>query len=171
MINLLDLYLHYIASIGMKKKAESFIFFQIDNTAVFKIGLKKAINYLTTTTQLLSGANVPAIVNVAFSQSGLTHLGVTDSLGDDVFSGGQFSDAANLGDVVENWLDVFKGTNIHGVFLIASDGQGIINQTWHNVNQAFGNSLTVKYLLSGQARTGNNEGHERELAFPYISYN
>ncbi|KIJ35164.1 hypothetical protein M422DRAFT_262542 [Sphaerobolus stellatus SS14] len=70
--------------IGMKKNKELFLFFSITNATLFKQKLKADIkNRVTTTSQLLFGLNV---------------LGVTDSLGDALFTNGQEADAVALGD-------------------------------------------------------------------------
>lgn len=118
---------------------------------------------VTTTTQLLDVSKQPdAAVNVAFSQSGLVKLGINDSLNDPVYSAGQFADASNLGDPgTTNWVNAFKGTGIHGVFLLASDSVVLINVQIAAVKLLFGTSITEQYRLAGQARPGNQEGHER----------
>jgi len=84
----------------MKKKNELFYFFSINNVSTFKRILKKVIYpFITTTTQLLDVNKQPqTALNVAFSQAGFTKLGINDSLGDTAFPGGQFADAAALGD-------------------------------------------------------------------------
>ena len=60
------------------------------------------------------------MLNMGFSQSGLLTLDPSLAVEDPEFSQGQFADAAELGDDTAHWLDVFKGTNIHGIFLMAS---------------------------------------------------
>ena len=149
----------------MKKKQEKFFFFTIKNVKNFKKVLRAGANLITTTSQLLDVNKQPpnAMVNVAFSQTGLTALNVTDNLGDPVFSGGQFADAANLGDPgTDNWVGAFKGTNIHGVFLLASDSTLLIDIEWAAVKLLFGSSISEVYTLSGNVRPGSEEGHERK---------
>jgi len=52
---------------------------------------------ITSTAQLISPQfESPFAVNLAFSSTGLSALGVTDDLGDSPFSNGQFADAAAL---------------------------------------------------------------------------
>lgn len=147
----------------MKKKQEVFLFFSINNAKAFKQKMKLLALTVTTTTQLLDVSKQPnAAVNVAFSQSGLTTLGITDSLNDTVYTTGQFADAPNLGDPgTTNWVSAFKGTSIHGVFLLASDSMTLINIEIAAVKLLFGNSITEVYRLAGQARPGSEEGHER----------
>ncbi|KAF8217810.1 DyP-type peroxidase [Mycena galopus ATCC 62051] len=149
--------------IGMKKKLELFYFFSIQNATAFKSKLKSDILPLvTTTTQLLAVSTQPiTAVNIAFSQTGLTALGITDSLGDSVFSGGQFKDLTNLGDPGStNWVPQFKGTGIHGVFLFASDTQDKINNTVSSLQSALGSSIKNVYSLQAAARPGAEAGHE-----------
>ena len=111
--------------IGMKKLQETFYFFHINDGAAFKTALRSYIPDRITSTAVLLGpaSDQPlAFVNLAFSQTGLTTLGVTDDLGDSDFSEGQFLHAEDsLKDDLSLWEDIFKDTNIHGVFLIGSD--------------------------------------------------
>ena len=87
--------------IGMKKKNVLYFFFSVKKVSEFKRRLKdKILPSITSTMQLLDVNQQPATaLNVAFSQSGLTTLGVNDSLGQDTsFSDGQFKNAPGLGD-------------------------------------------------------------------------
>jgi Dyp-type peroxidase family len=154
------------SSIGMKKKVELFYFFHINNATTFKNGLKVLAPQITTTTQLLDVATQPnALINIAFSHTGLTALGVNDTLGDTAFSDGQFADAGNLGDPgTANWVQAFNGTNIDGVFLLASDSTNVTDFELQAVQGLFGSSITELHRLQGQVRPGDKEGHERKLA-------
>jgi hypothetical protein len=171
-----------IYSVGMKKQKERFIFFHINNAANFKAALKTYVpNTITSVATLISppSAQPLAFVNVAFSQTGLSTLGITDNLGDTQFASGQFADAASLGDDTSKWESAFKGTDIHGVFLIGSDQVSTtIRPTWliltlhqdsyltsyqNDLNTAFGSALSVVYTLSGAARPGSEAGHERQF--------
>ena len=108
----------------MQKTKEKFVFFHINDAAAFKSVLKTYAAANITSIATLMGpttAQPQAFVNLAFSQFGLTALGVTDNLGDAVFTNGQFADAGNLGDDTSTWDPAFAGTNVHGVFLIGSD--------------------------------------------------
>jgi DyP dimeric alpha+beta barrel domain len=155
----------------MKKNKEVFYFFHINNVATFKKKLKILAPLVTTTTQLLDIAEQPnALVNIAFSQTGLTALGVNDTLGDPAFTNGQFLDAGNLGDPgTVNWVPAFKGTNVHGVILLASDSDNLINIELAAVNVLFGSSITKVHSLQGQVRPGDQQGHERKPSYllPY----
>lgn len=107
----------------MKKQKETFYFFHITDAASFKTALQSYIPQITSTATLISPASAQplAFVNIGFSQTGLTTLGITDNLGDAQFSSGQYADAENLEDDISLWETPFQGTNIHGVFLIGSD--------------------------------------------------
>ncbi|KAF8518402.1 fungal peroxidase [Hysterangium stoloniferum] len=148
--------------IGMKKKKEQFIFFSIHDVHSFKKSLKILALAITNTTQLLDVSRQPkAMVNIAFSQTGLNALGITDPLGDSAFTGGMFADAAFLGDPgTSNWVSAFAGTSIHGVFLLASDSTALIDIEIAAIKLLFGSSITEKYSLAGQARPGDQLGHE-----------
>jgi deferrochelatase/peroxidase EfeB len=151
----------------MKKPQELFFFFQIANAAAFKTALKDEIIPLVTSTATILGpvAQQPkALLNVAFSASGLKTLGVTDDFNDSAFEDGQFADADNLKDdqPATNWVKGFQGTNVHGVFLIASDDAAFITESLKNVTTAFGSAITEVHRLQGAARPGDQEGHERE---------
>lgn len=148
----------------MKKQEELFFFFGIQNATEFKQHLAADIHPLiTTTTQMLSNSTQPnALVNIAFSQTGLTALNVTDSLGDSLFSFGQHANLTNLGDPGDtNWVPAFAGTTIHGVFLIASDTIDNVNSELSNIQGILGDSITELHRVQGQARPGDQNGHER----------
>ncbi|KAJ6501275.1 fungal peroxidase [Mycena vulgaris] len=149
--------------IGMKKNKELFFFFGIANATVFKAKLKSDILPLvTSTTQLLNVSAQPTTaLNIAFSQSGLRALNISDSLGDTVFPGGQAADNGTLGDPgTQNWVPEFVGTNIHGVILLASDTVDNINNELAGLKSALGDSITEIYSLQGAARPGSEQGHE-----------
>ncbi|THV00299.1 fungal peroxidase [Dendrothele bispora CBS 962.96] len=148
--------------IGMKKKKELFFFFGIKDAATFKSKLASDIKSLVTTTnQLLSVSTQPiTAVNIAFSQTGLNALSVTDSLGESLFAAGQFADRTALGDVTSNWVPEFSGTNVHGVILLASDTDDNIQSELANIKNILGSSITEISRLSGASRPGDQEGHE-----------
>ncbi|KAK7437277.1 dye-decolorizing heme-containing peroxidase [Stygiomarasmius scandens] len=150
--------------IGMRKKKELFFFFSIKDAAKFKSKLGSDIHSLiTNTNQILPGSkNIPhTAVNIAFSKTGLDALNITDNLQDDNFNIGQFKNATDLGDAgTGNWVPAFKGTNIHGVFLLAANRTQFIDSKLADIQQILGDSITENYRLSGAARPGNEEGHE-----------
>ncbi|KAF9265671.1 fungal peroxidase [Marasmius fiardii PR-910] len=141
--------------IGMKKRKQLFYFFQINDKATFKLNLKRSIHPLITSTKQVQSSK--SALNLAFSQSGLHFLGITD----DVFRKGQFADANNLGDPgTDNWVDAFKGTKVHGVLLLAANTDARLSALQSRVKQLLGKSASEVYSLKGAARPGNQEGHE-----------
>ncbi|KAJ7891556.1 dye-decolorizing peroxidase precursor [Mycena leptocephala] len=152
--------------VGMHKNKELFFFFHVNNAATFKSKLASDIvPLITTTTEILSVNTQPiTAVNIAFSNTGLVTLGVNDDLGDSNFVAGQFSDAHNtsfvIGDNPSTWNAAFAGTNIHGVFLLASDTTANIDSELVNIQSILGSSITEIYRLNGAARPGAEEGHE-----------
>ncbi|KAJ6571984.1 dye-decolorizing peroxidase precursor [Mycena capillaripes] len=149
--------------IGMKKNQELFYFFSIADATDFKSKLSSdVLPLITTTSQLLNVSTQPiTALNIAFSQSGLEALNVTDSLGDSAFAGGQFKDLKNLGDPGSaNWVPEFAGTGIHGVLLFASDTVENINTAVSNLESKLGDSITKVYSLQAAARPGSEAGHE-----------
>ncbi|KAG7092765.1 hypothetical protein E1B28_009089 [Marasmius oreades] len=144
--------------VGMKKNKELFHFFKINDKTTFKSSLTNIHPLITTTTQILSAQSA---LNIAFSQSGLSFLGITDDLKDDAFKLGQFADAENLSDPgTGNWVNAFKGTNIHGVFLLAADTDERLFALLSQVKQLLGTSASEVYSLKGAARPGDQQGHE-----------
>ncbi|KIJ48051.1 hypothetical protein M422DRAFT_163272, partial [Sphaerobolus stellatus SS14] len=148
---------------GMKKNMETFLFFSIANSTLFKQKLRADIkSRVTSTAQLLSVSSQPVTaLNVAFLQAGLNALGVIDDLSDFVFSGGQESDAGELGDPgTINWVPAFKGSQIHGVFLLASDTSANLNSFVSEFTAIVQDSIHQIYRLDGAARPGAQAGHE-----------
>ena len=149
----------------MRKPAELFYFFHINNAASFKRILgNQVISLLTSAAVLISTPSTQplAFMNIAFSQQGLNALGITDNLGDAFFSAGQLADAPNLGDNVDgDWDAAFKGSGIHGVLLIASDEQGNVRGMLRHVLSLFRRSISEVTRLQGTARPGSQAGHER----------
>jgi len=156
----------------MHKKIEVFIFYKINNSTGFKSKLKTIVlKRITSAAQLLKVSTQPqAAFNIAFSQSGLTKLGVTANVQDAPFTAGQASDANNLGDPgLSNWLSAFKDkNNLHGVFLVASDRQDLVEAGVKFLQTAFGSDMSITYRLQGQIRPGSNAGHESVLISLYL---
>nr|CDN40127.1 Dye-decolorizing peroxidase [Bjerkandera adusta] len=149
--------------VGMKKQKERFVFFHVNDATSFKTALKTYVpDHITSAQTLISDPSEQplAFVNLAFSNTGLQALGVTDSLGDAQFPNGQFADASNLGDDLSQWVAPFTGTAIHGVFLIGSDQDSFLDQFENDISTAFGASITEVQALSGSARPGDLAGHE-----------
>lgn len=159
-------------SIGMKKPLELFYFFQIKDPKAFKpLFVKFIVPLVTSAAVILSPpANQPdALLNVGFSNRGLTALGISgSSLGDSLFTAGQFAGANGLRDVPSNWDPAFSGTNIHGVFLIASDKQAFIDDLLNTITSDLAGTIVEITRVQGAARPGFQAGHERvQLSFNY----
>ena len=115
--------LTFWSSVGMKKKLELFLFFGINNAISFKNKVRSnVVPRITSTTDLLTSPQPQVMLNIAFSRTGLNALGQATSFQEPAFDGGMFTDVGDLGvaNVATNWISAFQGTNIHGVFLIAS---------------------------------------------------
>ncbi|KAL0570685.1 dye-decolorizing heme-containing peroxidase [Marasmius crinis-equi] len=149
--------------VGMRKLAEVLYFFEITDVEKFKSKLGtdihdrilSALKILDVDTQPMTG------VNIAFSQAGLTALGIKDDLNDDHFREGQLKDAEMLGDPgTINWVPAFKETKVHGFFTLASDNHDNINAEWNSITAALGNSIKEVHRLKGDARPGDQLGHE-----------
>ncbi|KAJ7624896.1 fungal peroxidase [Roridomyces roridus] len=148
---------------GMTKNRETFLFFGIADAPSFKSKLRSGVlPLITTAMQMTKNSTQPTtLVNVAFSHTGLGALNVSDTLGDGAFTGGQLADAGNLGDPgTSHWVSQFVGTNIHGVFLLASDTDANVASTVTAVTTALGDSITQIYTLQAAARPGAEQGHE-----------
>nr|WAW38282.1 DyP-type peroxidase [Auricularia mesenterica] len=131
--------------VGMKKKDELFYFFRINSAVSFKNKLGAMVQQVTSAQQLLSTSTQPLVaLNIAFSQTGLQTLNITANLADTPFSRGQFADAAFLGDPQQgaNWLPAFKGTSIHGVFIMASDDQTLLDAQVTSLELTMGNDMS-----------------------------
>ncbi|EJD48669.1 DyP-type peroxidase [Auricularia subglabra TFB-10046 SS5] len=148
--------------VGMQKPKELFYFFSIGDAASFKTHLAKDIApILTSAEQMLNTTQQPLVLlNMAFSQAGLTTLGVLDSLGDTSFTLGQIKAIQTLAEKSDGWQQEFKGTGIHGVMLLASDTVDLINQQVAFLETTFGSSMRKVYALDGAMRPGALAGHE-----------
>ncbi|KAJ7636985.1 fungal peroxidase [Roridomyces roridus] len=149
--------------IGMKKNTEFFLFFTITDVAKFKQKLKSSVlPMVTSTTQVLNTANpISTMLNIAFSQTGLSALKVAGGLNDPDFSAGQLANAVALGDPgSDNWVSAFKSTSIHGVILLASDTTDNLQSTVASVRRALAGTINEAYSLNAAARPGSMQGHE-----------
>ncbi|KAJ3556947.1 hypothetical protein NM688_g1742 [Phlebia brevispora] len=147
---------------GMKKVSEIFYFFHINDALAFKSAMQSYIPNITSLATLVGDPSSQplAFVNIAFSQSGLIKLGIHEDLGDAQFSEGQFADAAYLGDDISQWEAPFKGTNIHGVFLIGSNQSAYTAEYADDIPSIFGSSISQVYRIDAAARPGSEFGHE-----------
>ncbi|KAH7096160.1 DyP-type peroxidase [Auriculariales sp. MPI-PUGE-AT-0066] len=149
----------------MRKNLQLFYFFQIDEAASFKQTLnhETMINLITPVSVMLDPGTQPQVaVNIAFSQAGLQALGITGDLQDEPFANGQMQDASNLGDPgTTNWKPTFTDpSNLHGVFIIASDKQIKIDAMVATLELGFGKSQHNLYKLQGNVRPPPFACHE-----------
>jgi len=149
--------------LGQKNPREMFYFFKINNPAVFKKVLKNKIHELITSVTTIVGPveqQPNTFLNVAFTATGLHTLGIKDDLNDPYFSAGQYADAKALGDNLNWWEPNLKGTSTHGVFLLSSDDYSYVNETFAQINNWLGNSISTRYIVRATARPGTEKGHE-----------
>lgn len=152
----------------MRQQNEIFHFFSIADPPTFKRQVSGVISQITTVESMLDPSTQPhAMTNIAFSQSGLTTLGIHDDVNDTDFRMGQFASAPVLAENTDNWVDQFKGTKVHGVFMIASDSQNLMMGQSRSIQNQFGRSINILYSIQGQMRPGNQAGHERK---PYYYF-
>ncbi|THH05549.1 dyp-type peroxidase [Phellinidium pouzarii] len=168
--------------LGLPKRTEDFIFFNIQDANAFKTDLKQLIPAITTTAQIKKlrddisehkrcgrpGLIKTVGINIAFSNLGLKKLGITDELDDPAFDAGQLASAQALGDqgfvdssnkFDPNWLPEFK-SETDGVVLIAGDSRTSVVEGAHKVENIFGASIRKVLVVKGQVRPGPEKGHE-----------
>nr|WAW38279.1 DyP-type peroxidase [Auricularia auricula-judae] len=131
--------------IGMHKLQQLFFFFAINDPATFKTHLANDIAPIVASASQLSNVTAQPLValNIAFSQTGLTALGITDNLNDAAFSAGQVNDINNLGETTDT-----------------CDQQSLIDQQVTFLESLFGSSITTLHTLDASVRPGAEAGHE-----------
>jgi len=172
---------------GLPKKYETFLFFDITDAAQFRQRLKNIIPLITTTTQALAdhsaiaehkakgGQGLLKLVgtNIAFSHTGLTVLGITDDLGDPIFSAGQLADAsasfknngiADPGVVTGTttdpaWEPAFK-QQIHGCILVTGESKLTISERLLELETILIGTFKTVIQVEGNVRPGAEAGHE-----------
>lgn len=166
----------------MHKQLQLFTFFQINDVAAFKSQLANDIAPIVTSAAQLANVSTQPLtaLNIAFSQSGLTTLGVTDNLNDAAFSAGQVNDINNLGwsslcafglalnlagETTDAWMPAFV-QGVHGVILLASDEQGHIDDQVAFLDSTFAGSVTTVHTVEASVRPGDEAGHEGQLRVP-----
>ncbi|KAH0001952.1 hypothetical protein KCU78_g14625, partial [Aureobasidium melanogenum] len=174
--------------VGFPKKTETFLFFQIPGNAVFEFrsSLARLLPKITTAQNTIDDRVeirqhkrhhktrlTKCGTNVAFTSKGLKKLGMTEDIGDAVFTGGMLADAQNLGDTGSttasrfepDWIPEFK-KQMDGVILVAGDGHRTVDQQIQHINTIFsigGSSASIDMVLklSGDVRPGAESGHEQ----------
>ncbi|KAF8480542.1 Dyp-type peroxidase [Gautieria morchelliformis] len=160
------------------KRVENFIFFTIAQGAAFRkvVGSQAFMALITSAADVqgfrqhisaqkakYQGKICPLLphsaVNIAFTQSGLNLLGLTDNLGDPAFTAGQFQHAQQLGDNVPDWLPAFKG-DMHGIILIAGDCEASVLATEAKLLLLLGHTIKQVFKVNGVVRPGAEKGHE-----------
>ncbi|GAW16563.1 hypothetical protein ANO14919_059940 [Xylariales sp. No.14919] len=170
---------------GLGKKHELYYFFRIKagQVPLFREHLGAFIPLVTTTVEAKKfhqtikdgkkaaaeqGIPFPMIensgVNISFSQKGLAALGITDSIGDDVFEKGMVADADGLGDDLADWDADFK-KEIHGLVIITANSLSVLEGQLERIKRIFHvgqRNATIEKVtqLSGQTRPGAEKGHE-----------
>jgi len=91
-------------------------------------------------------------------------LSINDDIGDAAFKAGQFADAANLADNVDNWDHEFK-TGVHGVIFVTGSSHTLIDAKLAQIKTIFGvgtpgATITEAKTLAGHTRPGAESGHE-----------
>ncbi|EJD46896.1 DyP-type peroxidase [Auricularia subglabra TFB-10046 SS5] len=149
--------------VGMHKNKQLFYFFAIKDVAKFKSHLASDIApFVTSVKQLADVAAQPLVaLNIAFSHTGLLTLGVSDSLGDRLFEGGQEKDAVqSFNESTAKWVSAFVSRSIDGVILLASDSTDLIDQQVSVIESTFGGSISRRHSLRASIRPGGEAGHE-----------
>ncbi|KAH6653049.1 peroxidase TAP [Truncatella angustata] len=171
---------------GLAKKRQTFFFFRInkDEVACFRDQLAHLLPLITSAGDARSFRNEVkdakrkaaqigrqtgllenSAVNIAFSKTGLTTLGINDEINDTPFTVGQRAHAADtLGDNLDKWDEKFK-EEIHGVILVAASHKHILDKAWGRVKNIFQvgkehAGIIVVKELAGQTRPGSEDGHE-----------
>ncbi|KAJ3480770.1 dyp-type peroxidase [Meripilus lineatus] len=176
--------------VGLLKKTETFYFFQIsDDVNAFRTQLSQLAPLITSTTAamdhrktvsqskkdaLAQGREPPVVpiagLNIAFSQSGLTKMGITGDIGDVGFKNGQLADALALGDqgstvngkFVPDWIPAFKNA-IHGVMIFSGDKQASVDKTLAEVSAILrvgAHDATIHEVLKVVGAVRPENGHE-----------
>jgi hypothetical protein len=92
-------------------------------------------------------------------------LSINDDLGDAAFKAGQFADAENLADTVDNWDPEFKA-GLHGVISVTGSSHPLIDAKLAQVKAIFGvgtpaATITEAKTMTGHVRPGGESGHEQ----------
>ncbi|MDI1485783.1 MAG: dye-decolorizing heme-containing peroxidase [Ramalina farinacea] len=179
-------YLLHLA--GLPKKTQTYLFFQIhaNNVDAFRTHLAQLVPHITTIAQVKADLDQIAKnkqsgdnqllklsgINIAFSQKGLTLLGITDAIGDDVFKAGMLADAKNLGDKNKNSSGTFAPDwdpafleDIHGLILVSGDSHTTVSKQINHIEHLFrmnGKNASIHKVISivGDVRPGEEKGHE-----------
>lgn len=152
--------------VGLPKKTQTYVFYQIANATEFRKNLTHLIPLITTSTQaqghkqLIKQIKTTAAqhhtpppvlklagINIAFSHNGLPKIGITQSSGDSAFDGGMLKDSQSLGDkgtttngtFSPDWIPAFKAGNLIDVLIFFSgDSHQTVDESVKKVDLIFG---------------------------------
>jgi Dyp-type peroxidase family len=171
--------------LGLPKRVERFLFFQIKEVSHFRKGLSELVPMITTMKQVLDdrdqinnhkptggGTLLPLSgTNIAFSHAGLSKLGLKSDIKDELFKKGQKIEAISLGDPPDphkatepDWLPEFKET-IDLIILVTGDNKERVEERVNRINKIFAlgtetSCLKTVITLDGAVREGKEKGHE-----------
>jgi len=166
--------------IGLQKKFEFFVLFQILNTGSFRDILRKQIaQHVTTTKQVrqqefelaeLKKKGDPTILpllglNIAFTQTGLKKLQPAVATTDNSFNQGGIAQAPSLGDPLvggklTTWLPEYLSGSIDGLLLVTGGLEPQTKTRAQEIQNTFGASINVIRVEEGNVRPGVEAGHE-----------
>ncbi|THV05908.1 peroxidase TAP [Dendrothele bispora CBS 962.96] len=175
--------------VGIPKKTQTYFFFAIQDTTLFRTALLALIPFIKTAAQAqadqksiadhkLKGLTtlIPMTgTQIAFSNAGLTKLGITGVAtpgvadpNSDPFLEGQFKDSKNIGDAgtgpgrdfVPAWDPAFGNANIHGVIFIGGSDHLTVDAELAKTKLILGLSVKEVIQIRGDTRPKDQSGHE-----------
>lgn len=160
--------------VGLQKRAEVFVFFQIAQLPIFKTALHQIVPHLAFTrgTRIYEETRAGDVVkaNIAFTFDGLKALGqfaAVPATLDASFKAGAKDEATALGDDLNDWLPSFKGV-LHGVLLVAAwnkDTDAALQAAEARATVLkgyFGTSFLEIHREVGRVRTSISDGTQHE---------
>jgi Dyp-type peroxidase family len=155
--------------IGLKKNAEVFVFFTINDVVRFRQELDTVFADITFSDQMKAvedaknaGQALPLFLgfNIAFTASGLAKLKPLDDLTtlDDAFRAGAVSRRGLLGDQAP-WLPEYDQA-IDGALLVTGVDAATARNQADAIESALRHSISVVRREHGLVRTGDQKGHE-----------
>lgn len=157
--------------IGLKKRAEAFLFFEITDVSRFKQDLKGALLPLVTFSDVLAdlerhkaaGGTLPPFLglNLAFTKAGLGKLAdLSGAQGLDAsFSAGAAQQADALNDDIGVWDQGYRG-NLDGVILITGLTQASTGDQADGVASAIRHSTRIVARETGRVRSRDPGGQD-----------
>jgi Dyp-type peroxidase family len=164
--------------IGLQKKIECFLFFEIKNVIAFNdLFSRMLLGQVTPSTETLQNEAVlahhkrrhllPIVgLNIGFTAEGLRCLGVDTSAMDPAFHAGAMVRAKDLNDPTDaigkprTWKTEFVDDMIHAALLITGPSAHLVNSHADRAIATLGHSIAVIYRENGHVRPGRQDGHE-----------